>query len=136
MMVGGGIGMMMPGMGMMMGDMGYMQMQMQMQQQMMQMQMQAYQQAMQMQQQRIQQQMAQQRVIAGLTQELYTLMFRLQQAQMGMYTSGYSPIILPSFPSNPGWGVTPQPYPAPGVPIPPNVPGGANPGNGGPPRFR
>jgi hypothetical protein len=103
---------------------------------MMQMHMQQYQQAMQMQQQRLQQQVAQQQVIFGLTQELYTLMFRLQQAQMGLYTGGYAPISVgPGYGAGIGWGSTPQPFPNQGAPIPRGVPGG-NPSNGGPPRFR
>jgi len=135
MMAGGGIGMMMPGMGMMDGGLGAMQMQMAMAQQMMQMQMQYYQQMMQVQQQRMQQYMAQQQVIAGLTQELYTLLFRLQQAQMGLYTGGYGPLPItgPGYPSPipPGGPVVPTPV-TPG----PVTPGPGGPGAGGPPSYR
>jgi hypothetical protein len=83
MMMGGMAGGMMPGMmsgGMMGGDLGAFQMQ----QQMMQMQMNQYQQMM-------QQQMQKQQVTAGLQQELYGLMYRIQQVQYGFgsnYLSG------------------------------------------------
>ncbi|KYG66125.1 hypothetical protein AZI86_03415 [Bdellovibrio bacteriovorus] len=69
-------GMGMPGMGMQIGGMG-------MQQQMMQMQLQQYQMYMQQQQQYVQQQMQRQQVVASLQQELYGLLYRIQQVQYG-----------------------------------------------------
>lgn len=144
MMISGGIGMMggmpmgmqmgMPmGMqmgGMMDGGMG-MQMQMQMQQSMMQMQMQQYQQYVSMQQQAYQSQMARSQVVAGLTQEMYTLMFRIQQAQMGIGTGGYIGVGTPGMPALPGQPggvnmmVPSMPYSTnPGVlPMTPTTPG-------------
>lgn len=76
-----------PGMGMggmMDGGIG-----MQMQQQMMQMQMQQYQMYIQQQQSYAQQQMQKQQVVASLQQELYGLLYKIQQVQMGVGTTGY-----------------------------------------------
>ena len=116
--------------GMMDGGMG-MQMQMQMQQSMMQMQMQQYQQYVSMQQQAYQSQMARSQVVAGLTQEMYTLMFRIQQAQMGIGTGGYIGVGTPGMPALPGQPggvnmmVPSMPYSTnPGVlPMTPTTPG-------------
>ena len=130
MMMGGGMPMGMQ-MGMMDGGMG-MQMQMQMQQQMMQMQMQQYQQYVSMQQQQYQQQMAKGQVLAGLQQEMYTLMFRMQQVQMGVSTGGYIGVGTPGMPALPGQpgGMMPGAYPTtPGLfPTTPGYPG--TPGTG------
>ncbi len=93
-----------------------MQAQMQMQQLQMQMQMQQYEQAMKHQQQQYQQYTARQQTVTALQQELATLMYRLQQAQMGTYTGGYlsnSPVTnypttgtLPYSPAPGGSGAT------------------------------
>lgn len=79
----GGMGMAGMG-GMMDGGIG-----MQMQQQMMQMQMQQYQMYIQQQQAYAQQQMQKQQVVASLQQELYGLLYKIQQVQMGVGTTGY-----------------------------------------------
>lgn len=85
-MTGGYMGMGTMGMGMMMdGGLGSMQMQqamMQMQQQQTQLYMQQY-------QQQMQNQMARQQTMSGLQSELYSLMYRIQQVQMGYDTTGY-----------------------------------------------
>ena len=126
-MGGGGMGGGMMGMPMGTG-MDMSQMQMQMQQQAMQMQMQQYQQYMQMQQRYQENYMAKQRVVSGLTQELQSLMMRLQQAQMGMSTGGYL-----GFDSGMGIGTgyQQQPYPNNGLPPTGSVtPGGYYPPTG------
>ncbi len=76
-MTGGMMGMPMGGMS---GGLGAMQMQ----QQIMQMQMQQYQQYIQQQQSYMQQQMQRQQVVASLQQELYGLLYRIQQVQYGV----------------------------------------------------
>ncbi|MCS6837335.1 MAG: hypothetical protein NZ480_00675, partial [Bdellovibrionaceae bacterium] len=111
--------------GMDMGMMSAMQMQMYAQQQMMEMQMQLYQNMMQAQQRRLQNYMAHQRVMASLTQEMYTLMFRIQQVQMAMMYDGYAPITPPGLGINPPGG-----YPA-WPPMPTIPPGGTQPLPGG-----
>ncbi len=83
-LMGGAMGMNPYGMGAMGMDMGSMQMQ----QQMMQMQMQQQQYYVQQQQQYMTQQMERQRVVQSLQTELYSLMSRIQQVQMG-YGSSY-----------------------------------------------
>ena len=113
-----------------------------MQQQMMQMQMQQSQIYME-QQRRTQENMyARQRVVSGLQQELFSLMYRIQQAQSGVglgvdlnLTGGYS---QPGYPGGYPGGGYPQPgypqpgypgggYPQPGYPQP-GYPGGGYPG--------
>ena len=112
--IGGAIGMAMPGMAMggMDGGLGAMQMQMQMQQQQMQMQMQMQQQYMQQYQQYQQNQMNRQRTVMGLQTELQSLMYRLQQAQMGVSGGG-------GFSIGGSLGIGTQPY-YPGTQYPGN----------------
>ncbi|MCE3010062.1 MAG: PspA/IM30 family protein [Proteobacteria bacterium] len=129
MMAGGGMGMMAGG-GMGSDMMG---MQMQMQQQMMQMQMQQYQMQMQMAMRAQENYMARQRVVMGLQQELYSLLYRLQQAQMGVSTGGYF-----GFEGGFGGGYTPgmpggSPLPGTGLPGGGQFPGSQVPNPGGGP---
>ena len=133
-MMSGGMPMMgmmsggMPMMGSFDGGLGSMQMQ----QQMMQMQMQQSQIYME-QQRRTQENMyAKQRVVSGLQQELFSLMYRIQQAQSGVglgvdlnLTGGYS---QPGYPGGyPGGGNPQQGYQGGGYPQP-GYPGGGYPG--------
>lgn len=64
-------------------------MQMQMQQQMMQMQMQQWQMQIETQRKYQEEQIAKQRVVMGLQQELQSLVYRIQQVQMGYGGTGY-----------------------------------------------
>lgn len=102
------------------------QMQMQMYQSQMQMQMQQYQLQMQMQQRAYENYMNRQRVVMGLQGELQSLVYRIQQAQMGVYSGGYL-----GFDAGVGYGGTigggvynSYPYgttPSYGTPVPTNT---------------
>lgn len=107
-------------MGMPMAGMGMdaSQMQMQMMQQQMQMQMQQQQMYMQMQARAQENAMNQYRVIMSLQQELQSVVYKLNQAQMGVYSGGYL-----NFGGGTGGMYSPT---APGAPYSPGIPGGAS----------
>jgi hypothetical protein len=125
---------------------------MQMQQQMMQMQMQQYQVLMEQQRRTQENMFARQRVVSGLQQEMYSLMFRLQQAQMGVglgvdlslpsaYPNSYGGYPQGGYPGGgyPNPGYPPGPYPGGGYPgsyyPQQNYPGTYNPNFPGPGNY-